>query len=252
MLARNLKRIKLITFDCTNTLFYFKCPPEEQYLKTAHEMGIDRKQFDATQMTMNFRKHFKDLHDKYPNFARNSIGLDYLDWWKMLVRNVLYDSSTCQLDHQKIDQVAMKLISQYKTKECWGKFEKSNELIESIKSIGVLVGIISNFDIRLHDLLKDMELPKIDFVVTSYEADAEKPDPKIFQYALSLANKLCNNEIRPNQCLHIGNELIKDYEGARNSGWKAVLINSDTGIHEQHFVDVEHFLHELTTKEIEL
>lgn len=83
MLARNLKNIKLITFDCTNTLLYFKNPPEKQYLITAAENGFHKEDFNPELMKKSFRKYFKDLNKEYPNFGTSTIG--YLKWWEKVI-----------------------------------------------------------------------------------------------------------------------------------------------------------------------
>ncbi|CRL06170.1 CLUMA_CG019020, isoform A [Clunio marinus] len=220
LLVRNLKRIKLVTFDVTNTLLYFKNPPEVQYLKTAAMFGISEESFDSNLMKKNFRKHFKIQQQKHPNFGRNSIS--YQKWWEDLVINVFMSSSRHPIERRNLKPVAHELINLYKTRECWEKYEKSNELISDLKDAGKCVGVISNFDSRLHDLLHDMNITKLDFVITSYEAGSEKPNPVIYNEALLATNQI----IKPSEALHIGNELDKDYNGAMSAGWSSILINS--------------------------
>lgn len=245
MLTKNLRKFKLITFDCTNTLLYFKNPPELQYLETAAAHGISEDVFDKNLMKENFRQQFKEMSQKHPNFGRYSINWE--NWWQKLVVNVLTQSSRKPQDRQLLETIATKLIHQFKTRDCWGKFEKSNELITALKKAGKTVGAISNFDPRLHDVLNDMELPKLDFVLTSYEAGVAKPNPEIFYLALK-ASKL---NIDPSEALHIGNEVKKDFDAAINAGWSAVLINSDVKI-QPSFKDVEQFWNAITSSEINL
>lgn len=246
VLVNNLRRFKLITFDCTNTLFYFKNPPEVQYLRTAVKHGIGEHNIDKNLMKQNFRKNFKELNQKYPNFGVNTIS--YHKWWEHLVVNVLVQSSRVEIDKRTLLKVASKLIEQFSTKECWGKFEKSNELIAALKDSGKTVGVISNFDPRLHDILKDMEMPKLDFVVTSYEAGVEKPKEEIFKRAI-VASGL---SIEPHEALHIGNEVQKDFDGAKNAGWSAILINSAETKIKPNFKDIQEFWDVITSRDIEL
>lgn len=244
-LANNFRKFKIVTFDLTNTLLYFKKPPELQYLKTAESFGLKTENFDRNLMKVNFRKIFKELQQKYPNFGRDSIA--YQEWWKMLVMNVFTETSRDKIDKNLLESVALKLISQYKSQECWGKFNKSNELIESLKDSGKCVGVISNFDPRLHELLVDMELPKFDFVITSYEAGAEKPQKEIFQKAIEASKLHCD----PSEAIHIGNEVEKDFEGARNAGWSAILINSEAKV-KPSFKNVEDFWNVITGRDFKL
>ena len=244
-LVKNLRKFKVVTFDCTNTLFYFKNPPEVQYLKTAESFGLSENLFDKNLMKQNFRKQFKEMNEIYPNFGKDSIA--YQNWWNVLVLNVFLNSSRETISKTKLEPIAMKLIDQYRTKECWGKFEKSNELIQALKDAGKTVGVISNFDPRLHDLIKDMALPKLDFVLTSYESGFEKPNPQIFHQA----RKASNLNIKPCEAIHIGNELVKDFDGARGADWSAILINSDAKV-QPNFKDIKDFWDAVTKREIML
>lgn len=232
-LATNLRKFKVVTFDCTNTLFFFKKPPEQQYLITAKTFGLKSENFDMNLMKVNFRKQFKELQISHPNFGKNSI--QYNEWWRTLVSNVFTESSREKIDPKVLEPIAASLINQYKSRECWGKFEKTNELIQGLKDAGKIVGVISNFDPRLHELMIDMKVPQLDFVVTSYEAGFMKPNPGIFHKAIEAAG--CD----PSEALHIGNEVDKDYEGARSAGWNAVLISPEANAIQPSFKSVEAF-----------
>lgn len=230
MLARNLQKFKLITFDSTNTILYFKVQPSEMYLKTAVEMGHKMENFDPkVDMLESFKKNFKSLKKDHPNFGTDSIG--YEKWWTHLVINVLSEASCNKIHKDELEKVANRLIKKYETEECWGKFDKVDELIGALKRLGKAVGVISNFDPRLHTLLNRMELYDFNFVITSYEAKVEKPNLEIFQNALAQGSKsvfhpdfLEDFGISPWEALHIGNEIESDIEGAKNAGWSSVLI----------------------------
>lgn len=92
-----------------------------------------------------------------------------------------------------------------------------------------------------------MKIPKLDFVITSYEAGVEKPNSKIFRKAIEAANVKCE----PSEALHIGNEMDKDFEGARNAGWNAILINSEAKA-EPNFKNIEDFWNAITSSDIKL
>lgn len=250
VIAKNLRRFKLITFDCTNTLLHMKLPVEEQYLLTAQKLGIAEENFDKNLVKQNFRKQFKELSSKHPNFGRASI--QYTKWWETLVSNALLNSAAQPIDASAIKPVAEALVQQYQTKECWAHFEKSNELIDKLKKLNKTVGVISNFDPRLHTLLADLGL-RFDFIATSYELNAEKPSSEIFQKALETAKLHVTGDkrIEPSECLHLGNELVKDFEGARNAGWSSILINSKDKA-DPSFASVEDFFEAITTKEIKI
>jgi REG-2-like HAD superfamily hydrolase len=247
MLARNLQRFKVITFDCTNTLLYFKIPPSEMYLKTALEMGEKQENFNENcDMMKSFRSNFKELNKSHPIFGKDSIG--YNEWWTRLVTRVLKEASTNIINEDSCNKIAQKLIRKYETDECWAKFKKSEELLKAIKDQNKILGVISNFDPRLYNLLNNMKLANyFDFVITSYEVGIEKPNAEIFYHALEEAKKI-NANIKPNEVLHIGNERDKDIIGANNANFSAVLIDPEGG----HFRDIEQFYNLLNSETLNL
>lgn len=246
-LIKNFRKFKIITFDCTNTLLYFKKSPEIIYLDYARKCGLSVDTFfDQNLMKINFRKMFKELNLSHPNYGRYS-GLGHEKWWRQLVTGVFQSSVNPQgaeISQSKLDEVAGKLIQAFTTDECWGKFAKSDDLIRDLKSAGKCVGIISNFDPRLHQLLVNVNLPKFDFVITSYEAECEKPKSEIFEKAIKASKIDCE----PQEALHIGNE-DKDYDGAKGAGWSAVLLNSDDAEKSQ-FKDIPDFYEFVKTKDM--
>lgn len=247
-LIKNFQKFKIVTFDCTNTLLYFKKSPEIVYLDYAKRCGLPVDQFDSNLMKMNFIKCFKELNTSHPNYGRYS-GLGCENWWRQIVTGVFQKSVIppgADISKDKLDEIAGKLIQAFTTDECWGKFPKSDELIRDLKSAGKCVGVISNFDPRLHSLLDNLNLPKFDFVITSYEAECEKPRPEIFAKAIEASRIRC----APQEALHIGNEN-KDSDGARGAGWSAVLLNSDD-TEKSHFRDIQNFYESVKTRDVKL
>jgi putative hydrolase of the HAD superfamily len=57
------------------------------------------------------------------------------------------------------------------------------------------------------------------FVLASLPLGYEKPDPRIFGEALRLSG-VCADE-----ALHVGDDKCDDYIGAKNSGWRALLLD---------------------------
>ncbi|CUS13573.1 unnamed protein product [Tuber aestivum] len=63
---------------------------------------------------------------------------------------------------------------------------------------------------------------EIDFVVLSYSVGVEKPHHQIFREAEKMA-KECRNLEGPWTRIHLGDDITKDYYGAKLAGWKSVL-----------------------------
>jgi putative hydrolase of the HAD superfamily len=104
----------------------------------------------------------------------------------------------------------------------WHVFPDVERVLKTLRSRGYTLGVLSNWDGRLHSVLAETGLrPFFNAVVISSEAGAEKPDEKIFRAAES---SLC---VLPDQCLHVGDSRKHDVDGARRSGWRALRVRHD-------------------------
>jgi len=83
---------------------------------------------------------------------------------------------------------------------------------QTLSEHGLRLAVVSNWDIGLRDHLAALGLLSLfDAVVTSAEAEAAKPDPRIFQLALRRLGASAN------RTLHVG-DSDDDREGARAAG----------------------------------
>lgn len=63
----------------------------------------------------------------------------------------------------------------------------------------------------------------IDFVVLSYDVGVEKPDRKIFDAARELS--AIGSDLEPGECLHVGDDFVKDVQAAEAAGWKSLKVD---------------------------
>jgi HAD superfamily hydrolase (TIGR01509 family) len=84
--------------------------------------------------------------------------------------------------------------------------------LSSLRSRGLEVAVVSNWDISLHERIEELGLRAlVTTVVTSAEAGAEKPDPRIFELALARLR------VRRDRVLHVG-DSDADVRGAAGVG----------------------------------
>lgn len=90
--------------------------------------------------------------------------------------------------------------------------------LERIKAAGYIVGVGTNMTAdRQFDKLERLELGSVvDFMVTSEEVNAEKPDARLFLCCAEKAG------CKPHECVYVGDSLRGDVQGARNAGMRAV------------------------------
>ena len=72
----------------------------------------------------------------------------------------------------------------------------------------------------------------LDVATRVYEAQVAKPDPKLYEAALKRATharRLLHGKdlpaIKPEEMLHIGDDLTNDYLAAKAAGWQAILVD---------------------------
>lgn len=209
-------RFKLVTFDVTGTLLKFRRTAGEQYVETGKKFGY---KLNADVVQNNFLKHYKHFDKEYPNFGSGTIG--WKVWWKNVVSKCFTESYPGHLCDKDIDNFFNDLIQSYNDNTGWKLANGSIELLDMLKSRNITLGVISNFDARLHNLLKEMKLyDYFKFVITSYESGLLKPDSKIFELAESLGSS-GTSDIK----IHIGDHFDLDYKAALDAGWNSILIS---------------------------
>ena len=86
------------------------------------------------------------------------------------------------------------------------------EAVSELRRLGLRLAVVSNWDVALPKHLEELGLAaRFRTVVTSAEAGAPKPHPRIFALALERLG------VRPERALHIG-DAEADEEGARAAG----------------------------------
>jgi putative hydrolase of the HAD superfamily len=86
------------------------------------------------------------------------------------------------------------------------------DAVSELERLGLGLAVVSNWDVALHGYLEQLGLAgRFEAVVTSAEAGAPKPDPRIFELALERLR------VPPERALHVGDSEA-DEEGARAAG----------------------------------
>jgi putative hydrolase of the HAD superfamily len=91
-----------------------------------------------------------------------------------------------------------------------------------LKGRGLTLGLITNIDYDLKPTCQELGLiAYLDFLVTSLEVGAVKPEAAIFRAALERAG------VNAPEALHVGDQYYIDVAGARNAGIKPLLVDRD-------------------------
>lgn len=94
--------------------------------------------------------------------------------------------------------------------------------LAALRRQGLVLGVVSNSNGHVARFLEHAGLREyLDFVVDSAIVGFEKPDPRIFEVALSLAG------VAPAEAVHVGDVYEIDVVGARRAGITPVLFDAD-------------------------
>lgn len=99
-------------------------------------------------------------------------------------------------------------------------FDDSLPALRELHSFGLILGIISNFNMNGEDLLKLLGIDKtVQFAVTSHDTGFFKPHPPIFDAALTKAG------VAAEEAIYVGDQYYSDILGARNVNINPLLID---------------------------
>ncbi|RDB25020.1 putative uncharacterized hydrolase C7D4.05 [Hypsizygus marmoreus] len=214
--------LRLVTFDALYTIIIPRLPVHVQYSQT-FEPYLGTLQPDA--IRESFRVAFRTLEAEQPAYAKGSQA-----WWtEVIKRTALGAGADEKLLDISLPQIVPRLMGRFSSKEGYRAFDDTIPALRCLSDeMNILTAVVSNADSRLHLVLQDLGFPaSLNPVVLSEEEGIEKPSPSIFLRALARVNAAAprsQHPIRPEECLHIGDELVADYNGARAAGMQALLL----------------------------
>lgn len=105
-------------------------------------------------------------------------------------------------------------------------FENLHQFFDEIKNQGKTINILSNTGFikgkTMRKFLIEENLDQyIDFHIYSDELNCSKPNPIVFQ---EVKNLIKNKDLKMNQILHVGDNPVADYKGAKDFGFNAHLL----------------------------
>jgi putative hydrolase of the HAD superfamily len=96
----------------------------------------------------------------------------------------------------------------------------TRQVLMDLRERGLVLGVISNSDGRIAAILEQCGIAQFfQLIVDSHKVGVEKPDPRIFHYALERAG------VGPEQALYIGDIYSIDIVGAERAGIQSVLLD---------------------------
>jgi putative hydrolase of the HAD superfamily len=195
--------IQAVTFDVGGTLI-------EPWPSVGHIYAEVAERHGASGLSPELlNDRFRAAWKKLSNFNHRRAE------WAELVEEV-FDGLTTELPSRTFFP---ELYARFARPDAWHVFEDVVPTLRSLAARGLNLGVISNWDERLHGLLRGLRLSQyLDVVVVSCEIGFAKPAPAIFAAA---AEKL---RLQPEAVLHVGDSFEADFQGARAAGMHALEL----------------------------
>jgi putative hydrolase of the HAD superfamily len=96
--------------------------------------------------------------------------------------------------------------------------------LDRIEEAGLRLAILSNWDVSLHGALRRVGIAgRFAAVAVSSEIGAEKPERAAFAAVAAGLGSV------PHRILHVGDDPVRDVDGAVAAGFRALLVQRDTG-----------------------
>uniref|UniRef100_A0A673UW27 Haloacid dehalogenase-like hydrolase domain-containing protein 3 n=2 Tax=Suricata suricatta TaxID=37032 RepID=A0A673UW27_SURSU len=206
-------QIRLLTWDVKDTLLRLRHPVGQEYATKARAHGL---QVEPASLGRAFREAYRAQSLSFPNYGL-SRGLTSRQWWLDVVLQTFYLAGA--RDARAVAPIAEQLYDDFCKPCTWQVLAGAEATLRGCRKRGLRLAVVSNFDQRLEDILMGLGLREhFDFVLTSEATGWPKPDPRIFQEALRLA------QVEPAVAAHIGDSYPCDYKGARAVGMHSFLV----------------------------
>uniref|UniRef100_A0A0N4Z202 Haloacid dehalogenase-like hydrolase domain-containing protein 3 n=1 Tax=Parastrongyloides trichosuri TaxID=131310 RepID=A0A0N4Z202_PARTI len=208
----NKSSIKVISFDVTDTIIRLKLSPALIYKKIGDEykLNLNEKMIES-----KFKDSFKKYQKVLPNYGYKKGGSKV--WWS----KVIYEScgieknpiteEFCNQCYEEFNSSKYYELINDKTPEILGKLGKQYTLI-----------VTSNSDERIKVILRELLKKEYfnDYIISS-ENGYGKPDARVFQ-------KICEKfNCLPENIIHIGDNIIKDYNSIEKFGGHGILFSNN-------------------------
>ncbi|THF99943.1 hypothetical protein TEA_017269 [Camellia sinensis var. sinensis] len=230
-----LSKLGCITLDVTGTLIAYKGELGDYYCMAAKSVGLPCP--DYKRVHEGFKLAYSDMAKKYPCFG-HAAKMPNIVWWKTCVRDSFVRAGY-DYDEETFEKIFRRIYSTFGSAAPYTGFPDSQPFLRWIHENSLKVGLVSNAEYRYKDVILPalglnefalgsekltvgpMSYTRIewDFGVFSGLEGVEKPDPRLYEIALERAGI-----IAPEEALHIGDSMHKDYLPAKSSGMHALLM----------------------------
>ncbi|MFP6679009.1 MAG: HAD family hydrolase [Dehalococcoidia bacterium] len=207
-------RIRAVFFDLYDTLIGFD-PPREIIQGRAMEpfgMVSDKEGIDAGYALADALMAQQTAQAPLSVLSQEAQSDFFAHYEQLVLRGAGYE-----VDLQTASAVWLTVRKQ---EYGFALYDDVLPVLNNLRSQGFVIGVVTNMSRPGDDVASSMGFRgSVDFTLSSMDVGASKPDPKMFQAALSQAG------VPPEQAVHVGDQIETDIDGAKGVGINPVLID---------------------------
>lgn len=215
----NAQLPEVIFLDAVGTLFGIQGSVGGIYGEMARRFGVE---VSASELNQAFFKAFKAAGP--PAFAETvsaEVGTQEFNWWLEIATDTFKQAGAFD-SFPNFGEFFPHLYNHFATADPWFLYPDVYPALERWQGMGVQLGVLSNFDSRLYQVLQALDLAKFFSSITiSTEVGAAKPDSRIFAIALQ------KHHCQPQSAWHIGDSFEEDYQAACSAGMRGIWLRRD-------------------------
>lgn len=210
---------KAVFFDVGNTLLRADPPVPDVFARVARRLGYDVTVRDVEPCMADVDAYYQS------EYLRDG------DFWCVHERavQIWLDMYTMMADYcgivDGVQELSQAVYDEYLSPDNWSLFPDVEACLKGLKRRGFSLGIVSNWDATLEQLIRGLGLlPYFDEVIPSASVGCRKPGKAIFEIALERIG------VSAGEAVHVGDLPEADGEGAAGAGIRPILIDR-AGVH---------------------
>lgn len=208
--------VRAVLFDATGTLIELTEPVSETYTRFARAQGVA---LQSCRVEAAWRSVIESSGPRvFPGADAREIESLERDWWQHVVEET-FRSADPDVWFPDFERLFAALFGHFATRHAWRLRIGALPMLRTLREREVRLGIVSNFDYRLNQLLQSLEIALFfDSVTLPGPLRVEKPDALLFRRALA------DLGVEPIEAVYVGNDPAIDLAGARAAGLRALDV----------------------------
>lgn len=206
--------IEIVFFDAGETLLHPHPSFPEVFAQVCEENGRPITVEEIAEIQQRLAPHLVDLAEETgvenPTFSEK----ESVAFWSYLYRRFLEELAI------EDESLVTKLYARFSSTSTYRLFEDSLPALSAVQEAGYRLGLISNFEGWLEEMLVELEVGHLfDVRVISGVEGVEKPDPAIYRLALEKA------AVEGDRAVHVGDSPSLDVTPSQEVGMNPVLLD---------------------------